>query len=560
MPQMEKLESRRLMDAGDVDETFGAGGFVEQQFAGMHIYPPDLSVGAQGEIVMSAVVQPDPAAGADPVVMVWKMHADGTPFATFRDLNQVQGRTQLSIPDRAGSAILRRAKNWIMPDGRILVQTGQQLWMLDSRGRIDRSFGRNGQAFFNTFKDDRVNVDVDSQGRIYVAGGTNFNTAEDYSFRMIRMARDGMLDQTFGDGGFVDSPLIPSTTGGVRMKLVGGGKILVSAARGISLTTLTEYTAVRFTSDGSVDTSYGTNGRSQGTFGGGGAIDDEIIQRASPGQITRDGFATFTFEDSDDIHIGAFDADGEFVEQYFNEPTLESYGVESVKDDALFFARSNTALNFLDSSGVRITGPSDTATNAATINPADRRFGALELENDGSILVVSEGVGEGPERLGNAMRVYKLFRDDGPVGLLDARNLATTRAASYKLRVYWRDGDGIDESTLGDDDVTVLTPGGTRRHARLVDSSTLADGSVLADYIITTPGGIWDQADNGTYTARVERRGVRDVDGNAVAQRAIGTFAVAVPMTVLPAPNGPKVAVIDARRDLDFDELAGTAG
>ena len=98
------------------------------------------------------------------------------------------------------------------------------------------------------------------------------------------------------------------------------------------------------------------------------------------------------------------------------------------------------------------------------------------------------------------------------------------------------DADGkINASTIGDGDITVVGPDGEQWAATLVGMDKTFDGTQrIARFAIAAPGGEWDSGDNGTYTVKVSRNGVRDLEASYVAARTIGTFKVNVPAASSP--------------------------
>src|SRR5262249_48696695 len=141
-------------------------------------------------------------------------------------------------------------------------------------------------------------------------------------------------------------------------------------------------------------------------------------------------------------------------------------------------------------------------------------FGDITAANDGSLLLPNSQDSVGS--FGNTVRIYRLFRDDAPVGQLIPRNLTSERHASLRFNIDWRDDDGLDIDTFSNDDVTVSFPNGTRRKAKMITLFLAGDHKhEVVTYQVTQPDGVWDASDNGEYTVRIERRSVRDINGNA---------------------------------------------
>ncbi len=99
------------------------------------------------------------------------------------------------------------------------------------------------------------------------------------------------------------------------------------------------------------------------------------------------------------------------------------------------------------------------------------------------------------------------------------------------LEVRFDDDVGIDAKSLGNNDVRLVKAGGGYSvGGRLMIGSAIRNGSVLSMlYEFPAPGGSWDAADNGTYNVVVQVGSVRDVSGNSIAARTLGTLTVNFP-------------------------------
>jgi len=130
----------------------------------------------------------------------------------------------------------------------------------------------------------------------------------------------------------------------------------------------------------------------------------------------------------------------------------------------------------------------------------------------------------------------------------------------YQFTVTYRDADSnIDTTTLDGNDVVVTGPGGFTTAAKFISSSPAAK-SVAAVYEITPPGGAWDAADSGAYTVSVNAGQVFDSDvpsPKSVPGRAIGTFKVSIPPTLV--VNAVNDEVVDTDGRLSLREAIGLA-
>ncbi|MCZ8168308.1 T9SS type A sorting domain-containing protein [Flavobacterium sp.] len=148
---------------------------------------------------------------------------------------------------------------------------------LNANGTKDTSFGTNGVRILNTYvensadlNDERLtDVWVDSQGRItavgynyWFLGGTNY----DGSGLAIRFTANGAVDTTFGVNGIFESPLTGTDSFSDIYEAENGNLLLLGNV--IPSSTSSNLTVMKITSNGTLNTAFGTNGISQLAFGG----------------------------------------------------------------------------------------------------------------------------------------------------------------------------------------------------------------------------------------------------------------------------------------------------
>jgi hypothetical protein len=98
------------------------------------------------------------------------------------------------------------------------------------------------------------------------------------------------------------------------------------------------------------------------------------------------------------------------------------------------------------------------------------------------------------------------------------------------LDVQLRGDAPIDLGLLDQRDLRVTGPNGFLRYAKFSGViSTNSDGTLItARYKLIAPGGVWDAADNGTYSIRLQDRAVGDEDADLTGGRTLGSFVVNV--------------------------------
>jgi uncharacterized delta-60 repeat protein len=128
---------------------------------------------------------------------------------------------------------------------------------LNANGTPDSSFGSGGWAVIPIGKSAQGNaIAFQSDGDIVLAGAGRDPVTGTIALAVARLTPDGVLDPSFGDGGVATVPVgSDAMANGVVVQ--GDGKIVVS---GTALTDHNHFVAARLNSDGTIDTSFGSNG------------------------------------------------------------------------------------------------------------------------------------------------------------------------------------------------------------------------------------------------------------------------------------------------------------
>ena len=227
---------------GSLDTSFGSNGIVTTPIYQGQLL--DLVLQGDGKIV---TVGYDGATNAsiDNLILV-RYNADGSLDGTFGSGGIVSIRFGGSSVD-IGRAIA------IQTDGKIVVAADLYVARFNPDGSVDTSFGSNG--YVTNFNNVAVIASAvalqPTDGKIVVAGRTS-------KAFIIRYNPDGSLDTGFGSGGYNLNPFQTSAsadgTSVTSFKFQSDGKILFGGGDG------TNAGVGRLTTDGSGDTSFGTNG------------------------------------------------------------------------------------------------------------------------------------------------------------------------------------------------------------------------------------------------------------------------------------------------------------
>jgi uncharacterized delta-60 repeat protein/uncharacterized repeat protein (TIGR01451 family) len=219
---------------GSLDTSFDTDGKVATVF-GSNDRGHDVVVQDDGKIVV--------VGESDNNFALARYNSDGSLDTSFGVGGKVT--TDFGSSDNGWAAILQ-ADNKIVVAGRS--DNNFALARYNSDGNLDTSFGVDGKVItdFGSSNDIAQAVALLSDGKFVVAGQSNF------SFALARYNSDGSLDTSFGTAGKVFTAGFNS--GSDDMVIQPDGKIVLVGNSG-------DIAMVRYNSDGSLDTSFGTDGK-----------------------------------------------------------------------------------------------------------------------------------------------------------------------------------------------------------------------------------------------------------------------------------------------------------
>jgi uncharacterized delta-60 repeat protein len=242
--QPERLETREVFSAG-LDPTFGAGGILDDPgYYGPGVADPhtDLFVGAGGQIRVGSI---------------------DTMFTDSVEVVPIDPNgTSKSAVIRAYFADESLADFTVLPDGRFLTGSTKggdvTVRRFKSGGTLDTTFGNQGLVILDTpaqaFADGVEHIVAAPDGDVYV-----YATFSETAYGLVRLNPDGSLDTGFSGDGKLTLPaetfpyfqdLVVRPDG----KLVGVGAITLDGSMHLAI--------YRFNTGGSLDTTFGTGGKS----------------------------------------------------------------------------------------------------------------------------------------------------------------------------------------------------------------------------------------------------------------------------------------------------------
>ncbi|MGH7137700.1 MAG: hypothetical protein ACREHD_18285, partial [Pirellulales bacterium] len=250
----------RFTSAGVLDSTFGGTGYATTSFGTANTAATGdvanaVAIDGHGNIVIAGnagAIQPEGQIG------VARFTSLGVPDATFGTNGAV---TQGSRSTAYGLAITPPGNIVVAADANYDVFAAVQF---TSAGAVDNSFGNAGETdvdFGPPYTASQANaVALTSTGQILLAGRViGVNLPGD--FALARLSPNGSLDATFGpdQNGTVVSQFQTSVSNGARaMALQSDGKIVTVGSAWSETTRL--FSVTRYNEDGSLDSSFGTDG------------------------------------------------------------------------------------------------------------------------------------------------------------------------------------------------------------------------------------------------------------------------------------------------------------
>lgn len=154
-------------------------------------------------------------------------------------------------------------------------------------GDLDATFGAGGKVTtqIGSSKSEALAVALQADGK-FVAAGYTYNGANT-DFALVRYNSDGSLDATFGSGGKVATDVGNADNQALALAIQPDGKLI---AAGNSFNGVDDdFTLVRYNSDGTLDSSFGTSGITTTNFNNSSEVIEGIAVQAD-GKIVAAGY------------------------------------------------------------------------------------------------------------------------------------------------------------------------------------------------------------------------------------------------------------------------------
>lgn len=261
----------RYLPDGTIDSNFGTAGKTVTHFYADEsnnriqsiVLQPDSKIVAAGRAFLAGGFWGLPGLG------LTRYLADGSPDPTFENDGKVDLRIDLQMDDDTHALALQ-------PDGKIVVGGSTSAENYDSfalvrvnaDGTLDTTFGQAGMAIADFAAESTLRSLVrQSDGKWLVAGRVYDPENYTYRFGLARFLADGVLDESFGEGGKVTASFGQSD-GAYALLIQPDDKIVVGGdADSETSSGHFNFTLLRYNSDGIPDTTFAQNGIASTSLG-----------------------------------------------------------------------------------------------------------------------------------------------------------------------------------------------------------------------------------------------------------------------------------------------------
>jgi uncharacterized delta-60 repeat protein len=247
---------------GTLDPTFGTRGIVTTMFAGRAVGASDVVLlGDQSIVAVGGALQ-----GNSPDFVLAKYRANGAPDTTFGSGGQVVTPWPAATGANGANGVAVGAGNTIVVVGTTGLGHAQDIGVALARyradGTLDPTFGTGGQVTtpVGPSGDGGGNaVLAQPDGKVVVAGGAT-NQNGDADFVAVRYLTNGNLDTSFGNNGVAMTPIPGGDASASAVALQPDGKVVLAGTAIGPAGAGQEFAIVRLTTSGIPDPAFGTSG------------------------------------------------------------------------------------------------------------------------------------------------------------------------------------------------------------------------------------------------------------------------------------------------------------
>jgi uncharacterized delta-60 repeat protein len=283
----------RYDENGSLDPTFSGDGRVGTNFSSAWDGAFDVAIQADGKIVVAGEAGGNgPVESADAKFALARYNPNGSLDTTFSGDGKVITNVTSGADFIFGIAI-QEGDGKIVVAGRAAGSGGRiAVARYHVGGTLDTTFSGDGKATTNISRfDDRADaISIQADGKIVVAGTANF-FSNHARFVAVRYTPGGSRDGSFSADGIVTTDLTSTFDGAFGVAVQSSdGRIVVVGQAGSG--DLGRFAVVRYNLNGSLDDTFGGDGKVTTNFGPGLDYADDVVVQ-SDGKIIAGGAVRF---------------------------------------------------------------------------------------------------------------------------------------------------------------------------------------------------------------------------------------------------------------------------
>ena len=255
----------RYSPSGHLDSSFDSDGLVIDD-TGTYITIEDVHVRANGKILAVGHQYSIPF-----FITLIQYNADGTLDTDFGANGHVN--EAFALEEAAYDSFLM-ANGQLVATGYVKDEFSSPdlaVFRFNEDGSPDMAFGTDGVARVDLggWEYGR-SVAVQPDGKIVIAGYTDANF--EFDMALLRFNSNGSLDTSFDGDGIVYGDFVGDQDYAFGVAILDNGKIIVGGYSDL------DFAVVRYNSNGSLDTTFGTNGRTTTHIAGSDYVNDMLVQ------------------------------------------------------------------------------------------------------------------------------------------------------------------------------------------------------------------------------------------------------------------------------------------
>ena len=305
--------------SGDFDPTFNGNGVVIGNYTEDNNSADAMAIQADGKILVSGGT----GIASNIQIGVSRFNTDGSLDTTFGN----DGVTIIS----SGWVKSFVYDMEVQPDGKIVLAgyrwnntTGDFLMVrLNEDGSMDDSFGTNGIAIIDDGETEVAeSFTILPDGKFIISGYVHDD------FTMVRINHDGSVDTTFGNNGWVRTEFDEGSSFSFETTVNADGRIVLGGMA-LGYDNVYKYAAAAYHADGTLDTSFGTNGKVVFNVGDSNDFGISLIQ-LEDGKILFGGHSYYGYSPLRyELAVVKLNADGSFDTSYGNNGVFKARLVEN---------------------------------------------------------------------------------------------------------------------------------------------------------------------------------------------------------------------------------------